>query len=140
MKNQFAYQQKSHLDKVMTTEQFNQIVDAILAGKYSWACVLILRFAGYNPLHYIPYRTYNRLLKDHRQATKNSQTKLEKSTKSKANQSNSQVPPQRLSQITDLNYLEVVNDKNQSIHGGYRESYWTTEVDYLNLESLSSEL
>lgn len=51
-------------DKVMTPEQFNQIVEAILDGKYSWACVLILSFAGYNPLHYIPYRTYNRLIKD----------------------------------------------------------------------------
>lgn len=57
---------KTKLDKTMTTEQFNDIVEAILDGKYSWACVLILRFAGYNPLHYIPYRTYNRLLKDNR--------------------------------------------------------------------------
>lgn len=56
----------SQLDKVMTNEQFNQIVDAIISGKYSWACLLILRFAGYNPLHYIPYRTYNRLMKSNR--------------------------------------------------------------------------
>ena len=56
----------SKLDKTMTTEQFNEIVGAILDGKYSWACVLILSFAGYNPLHYIPYRTYNRLIKDNR--------------------------------------------------------------------------
>jgi hypothetical protein len=52
------------LEKVMTTEQFDRVVEAILAGKYSWACVLILRFAGYNPLQYVPYRTYNRLIKD----------------------------------------------------------------------------
>lgn len=58
-----SYQQ-TKLDKAMTNEQFEQIVEAILAGKYSWACVLILRSAGYNPLHYIPYRTYNRLIKD----------------------------------------------------------------------------
>ena len=58
------------LDKAMTTEQFNEIVGAILEGKYSWACVLILRFSGYNPLHYIPYRTYNRLVKDHCQTKK----------------------------------------------------------------------
>lgn len=51
-------------DKVMTQEQFNQIVEAIVDGKYSWACVLILRFADFNPLHYIPYRTYKRLLKE----------------------------------------------------------------------------
>ena len=56
------------IDRVMTAEQFGQIIEAIISGKYSWACVLILRFAGYNPLHYIPYRTYNRLTKavDHR--------------------------------------------------------------------------
>lgn len=54
------------LDQCSETEQINQIVKAILEGKYSWACVLILRFYGYNPLHYIPYRTYQRLLKQHR--------------------------------------------------------------------------
>jgi hypothetical protein len=51
-------------DRAMAPEQFEQVIEAILAGKYSWACVLILRFAGYNPLHYIPYRTYNRIIKD----------------------------------------------------------------------------
>jgi hypothetical protein len=49
----------------MTEDQFCQIIDAILNGKYSWACLLLLQFTGYNPLHYIPYRTYNRLMKDH---------------------------------------------------------------------------
>ncbi|MCG5060054.1 MAG: HetP family heterocyst commitment protein [Limnoraphis sp. WC205] len=58
-------------DKAMSEEQFNQVIEAILAGKYSWACVLILRFAGYNPLHYIPYRTYNRLMKDNDRGEKN---------------------------------------------------------------------
>ncbi len=66
MSNYF-HSSNSQPDQVMTPEQFNQVVAAILDGKYSWACVLILRFAGYNPLHYIPYRTYNRLMKDNRQ-------------------------------------------------------------------------
>jgi hypothetical protein len=52
------------MNRAITEDQFCQVVDAILNGKYSWACVLILRFAGYNPLHYIPYRTYNRLTKE----------------------------------------------------------------------------
>ncbi len=52
--------------KAMNVEQFDQVVNAILEGKYSWACVLILRFAGYNPVHYIPYRTYKRLIKDNK--------------------------------------------------------------------------
>ena len=63
MYSQSSYSSQK-MDKAMNTDQFNQVVDAILAGKYSWACVLILRFAGYNPMHYIPYRTYNRLIKD----------------------------------------------------------------------------
>jgi hypothetical protein len=57
----------SKSDTIITTKQFDRIVEAIVeaivVGKYSWACVLILRFAGYNPLNYIPYRTYNRLIK-----------------------------------------------------------------------------
>jgi hypothetical protein len=48
----------------INTEQIEQIIKAIIAGKYSWACVLILRFSGYNPIDYIPYRTYIRLLKN----------------------------------------------------------------------------
>ncbi|QHG16987.1 HetP family heterocyst commitment protein [Nostoc sp. ATCC 53789] len=50
--------------KKINNEQIEQILKAIIAGKYSWACVLILRFAGYNPIDYIPYRTYIRLLKN----------------------------------------------------------------------------
>ncbi|MGJ5632418.1 HetP family heterocyst commitment protein [Nostoc sp. CALU 1950] len=45
-------------------EELKQIVKAVSAGKYSWACVLLLRFSGYNPLEYIPSRTYLRLMKN----------------------------------------------------------------------------
>ncbi len=80
-----------NLDRVMDPEQFNQVIEAILDGKYSWACVLILRFAGYNPLHFIPYRTYNRLVKD-----------------------NSACKPlnQHPSKITDQKHLEEETDNN----------------------------
>ncbi|HIK05279.1 MAG TPA: HetP family heterocyst commitment protein [Trichormus sp. M33_DOE_039] len=50
--------------KKINNEQIEQIIKAIIAGKYSWACVLLLRFSGYNPMEYIPYRTYIRLLKN----------------------------------------------------------------------------
>jgi hypothetical protein len=53
----------SSINKKIKTEQIEQIIKAIIAGKYSWACVLVLQFAGYNPMDYIPYRTYIRLLK-----------------------------------------------------------------------------
>ncbi|MFQ4136132.1 HetP family heterocyst commitment protein [Nodosilinea sp. PGN35] len=52
--------------RAMSAEQFDQVVKAIVEGKYSWACVLILRCAGYNPAHYLPYRTYKRLIKENR--------------------------------------------------------------------------
>ncbi|AUT00510.1 HetP family heterocyst commitment protein [Aliinostoc sp. HNIBRCY26] len=50
--------------KKINNEQIEQIIKAIIAGKYSWACVLLLRFFGYNPMEYMPYRTYIRLLKN----------------------------------------------------------------------------
>lgn len=53
-------------NRAMSAEQFEQVVTAIIDGKYSWACVLILRYAGYNPAHYLPYRTYKRLIKENR--------------------------------------------------------------------------
>lgn len=66
----------SNLDTTVKAQQFDKVVEAIIAGKYSWACVLMLRFAGYNPLHYIPYRTYNRLLKEN-QANRTKQQQSE---------------------------------------------------------------
>ncbi len=110
------------LDKAMSQEQFNQIVEAILAGKYSWACVLILRFAGYNPLHYIPYRTYNRLVKDNSQLSKPSQNQTE-SINNNHNQkmpslSGSKASQACLSQIKDLAYLEVMGKQKAPVRGG----------------------
>ncbi|MBX9256870.1 HetP family heterocyst commitment protein [Desmonostoc muscorum CCALA 125] len=55
---------QTQMGRKINNEQIEQILKAIIAGKYSWACVLILRFAGYNPIDYIPYRTYIRLLKN----------------------------------------------------------------------------
>ncbi|MGL5872750.1 MAG: HetP family heterocyst commitment protein [Xenococcaceae cyanobacterium] len=110
MNSQFS-KQYGKLDKVMTTEQFDRIVEAILAGKYSWACVLILRFAGYNPLHYIPYRTYNRLIKDNccvdRAQTEQSPTTAEIRTNSEPNR-----------MIKDLTYLDLAKPQDLKIKGG----------------------
>lgn len=95
------YSQSSYssakMDRAMNADQFNQVVDAILAGKYSWACVLILRFAGYNPLHYIPYRTYNRLIKDNSQINKQNAEKSNINTSSQASGSRSADTRQKVS-------------------------------------------
>lgn len=58
------FEQKNKQDQFITEHQFEEIAQAILAGKYSWACFLILQAKGQNPVDYIPYRTYNRLIKN----------------------------------------------------------------------------
>ena len=100
----------SKLDKVMTEKQFEEIVAAILDGKYSWACVLILTFAGYNPLHYIPYRTYNRLKKEHRRKD------IDRSHEKDRNEMNHN--PGKNTQIKDLSHFEGVDAHARSLHGG----------------------
>ena len=106
----------SKLDRVMTCEQFNQIVEAIISGKYSWACVLILRFAGYNPLHYIPYRTYNRLMKDNHvrltspEVVATSPVKSNRSRKSKSCKNYSR-------QLQDLSYLDDLQEQSTKVSG-----------------------
>ncbi len=100
----------SQLDRVMSDDQFNQIVEAIISGKYSWACLLILRFSGYNPLHYIPYRTYNRLMKV------NQEPKPQLVSQSRSLQSTHQSP----TKFHDLCCLEEVDRQSQKIKGGQR--------------------
>ncbi|MGF1514753.1 MAG: HetP family heterocyst commitment protein [Elainellaceae cyanobacterium] len=100
--------------KAMTSEQFSQVVEAILDGKYSWACVLILRFAGYNPLHYIPYRTYNRLVKDN--CSKSSARVAQKKRSPSRDASHA---------IRDLSYVEAINEKSPHVVGGVcGYAYW----------------
>jgi hypothetical protein len=99
---------QKNIDRTMKPEQFSQVVEAITAGRYSWACVLILRFAGYNPLHYIPYRTYSRLLKENRQSIK---------TPYQSNLEHSEMP-QCLSNINDLAHLEPIDNKQANPKGG----------------------
>jgi hypothetical protein len=115
----------SRTDKAMTSEQFTQVIEAILAGKYSWACLLILRFAGYNPLHYIPYRTFNRLVKENTPSRKSKSVPPEPSAKRAA------VTPHQahaaaqnaLDQIPDLAYLENLAEEPVRVKGGGRVSF-----------------
>jgi hypothetical protein len=113
----------------MEPEQFNQVIEAILAGKYSWACVLILQFGGYNPLHYIPYRTYNRIVKDQGQVghrARSSSHALEPANPEPESCSKTYTSSTRNRQLQDLNYLEVINSPDHSIEGGVlrRMEYW----------------
>ena len=99
MTSQFHHS-ANHSQVGIKPEQLDEIIAAILAGKYSWACFLLLRCTGYNPMDYIPYRTSNRLLKE------NSQTRK------------SETQP-ALSKIADLDYVEVVREKRAGVRGGH---------------------
>lgn len=103
---------KGQIDKIMTVDQFDRVVEAILAGKYSWACVLILEAAGYNPLHYVPYRTYNRLIKNNRRKASPKPEKL---------------------QVVDLEHISSTNKPAQLVKGGagiypYAWQYGTADL------------
>ena len=118
----------SNLGKTLNSEQFDRVVEAILAGKYSWACVLMLRFTGYNPLHYIPYRTYNRLLKENtpgkktkQQQQQNNNINITQSASGKRPQRNT--TPSCLNQIKDLPSLEVVGKQKTEIGSGKLEKW-----------------
>ncbi len=107
-----------NLDKKMHPEQFDQVVEAIIAGKYSWACVLMLRFVGYNPLHYIPYRTYNRLLKENSRLSRTHSQHSENITVVKQvaeKTSDHHLAPSCLSKIKDLAYLDVVGKQKVEV-------------------------
>ena len=109
----------SRLDKAMTAEQLTEIIDAILEGKYSWACVLLLRFTGYNPLHYIPYRTYNRLMKEHCQnSSKQRKPKHQVIHLQQINSASNQNK-----KIRDLEHLSSANYSSDKIQGGLL-AYW----------------
>lgn len=109
------YNADSQLNKTMTEEQFDRVVDAILSGKYSWACLLILRFAGYNPLHYIPHRTYNRLMKSYRE---NLQQAKENSVEMTANKKSTH--KKSSPKLRDLCFMEEVDRQSEKIKGGTR--------------------
>ncbi|MGD1911828.1 MAG: HetP family heterocyst commitment protein [Rivularia sp. (in: cyanobacteria)] len=138
--NQDAIGISGNLDKTIHSEQFDQVIEAILAGKYSWACVLMLRFAGYNPLHYIPYRTYNRLIKEHSpkksKPQNNENIKIAKQNSNKRKDSN--ISPSCLNKIKDLAYLEVVGKHKTEIRGGANVDRWL-ETQIREYQSMKSE-
>ena len=132
--NQDITGSSSNLEKTLNSEQFDRVIEAILAGKYSWACVLMLRFTGYNPLHYIPYRTYNRLLKDNTPGKKNKNQQqqhnninIPQSAREKKRERN--VTPSCLSQIKELPYLEVAGKQKAEINGGKLEHWLGKKVN-----------
>lgn len=114
-------------NKVMSPEQFNQVVQAITEGRYSWACVLILRFAGYNPVYFIPYRTYSRLVKENRLLSAiaepapnqmHSNKKLSEDKELVVAHASDRVTAGCLTQLHELHDLETVEFQENDLLGG----------------------
>lgn len=85
----------------MNKKQFDEVIEAILDGKYSWACVLFLYYAGHNPLQYMPYRTYHRLMKTNRRSSMGGHRPTAQ-------------------KVLDLSYVDVVDASQTQITGGWR--------------------
>lgn len=125
---------QSNCQKPMSVDQFNQVVEAISEGRYSWACVLILRYAGYNPVHFIPYRTYSRLIKEDNQRLNESRAKQEQ-IPSYSNRRPSEVEP--FGKIRDLGYLETVDRQEKTLKGGSLFTFFDSKFKQLSLRSLN---
>jgi hypothetical protein len=121
--NQDIAGSSNNLGPKIHPEQLDQVVEAILAGKYSWACVLMLRFVGYNPMHYIPYRTYNRILKENARTSRSNSQNNEslKIAKPTTDKSETNLASSCLSKIKDIAYLEVGGKQKAKARANSRE-------------------
>ncbi|AFY48708.1 hypothetical protein Nos7524_2892 [Nostoc sp. PCC 7524] len=108
--NHHIHSSHKSFQNAITIEQLNQIIEAITDGRYSWACVLMLRFVGYNPLHFIPQRTYSRLMKENRQVPS-----IQISQDSHISSSNNRNSSPVVSKIDDLDHLESGDTKQAKI-------------------------
>lgn len=110
---------------MLPAEKLDQIIEAIVDGKYSWACVLLLRSHRLNPLYYIPYRTYNRLLKENTQVKKQSELQPEKMVQAILDSSiahlDKKQEQQRVTVIDDLPHMERAS--HSKVLGGERSYY-----------------
>lgn len=109
-----------NLKSQMSEQEFSNVIDAIINGKYSWACVLVLQSAGYNPLHYIPYRTYNRLIKSNLKATQENSVEACRSNHRLANAS-------QKTKFVDLHHVSLATESQKVKGKGLRSffDFWT---------------
>ncbi len=126
MTHQFSYS-RSNTEQSIKPEQLTQIIEAILDGKYSWACFLLLRCAGYNPCDYLPYRTYHRLVKENGEIGDSSeQSKPDYKASVKKMDCKDSVKP--VSKINDLPHLEEVGKEKSQVRGGYSQQLVFSKV------------
>jgi len=123
---------QNNLHSVITHEQLEQVIKAISDGRYSWACVLILRFVGYNPLHFIPQRTYSRLIKEQSQLTAES-LESAPTINSSVNSSDHQA---EIQDFKSANHLEISETQQGNISGIDVKFYLKTKMAMLSPSKL----
>ena len=121
MNNQASYS-RANIEQSIKPEQLTQIIEAIVDGKYSWACFLLLRCAGYNPCDYLPYRTYHRLVKENDVIGDASEGESNLNREASVKQSNYKDSAKQVSKIKDLPLLEEVREESRQVRGGYSQA------------------
>ncbi len=110
--------QQNQTSAAISEDKMDSIVDAILEGQYSYACLILLEETGHDPVQYIPYRTYNRLQK---QRQMNHLAKRQVMAKSIA-KSIAQVSELRCKKseiaIADIDYVETLHPTYDVVSGG----------------------
>ena len=98
-------------------EKIEEIVQFILLGQYSLACFMFLQVIGRNPLDYIPYRTYNRLVKDKKAFQEIQQDKTQKSSVVSAMEEN-KIRKTRFTAKTQIELPKI--EHQRKVSGGRR--------------------
>lgn len=106
------------LGKTLDPEKISLIEEAIRDHKYSWACVLMLRCLGLNPLEYIPSRTYCRLRRDNEKMDS-----LNPATTDSLKQDQ-----KCLRNIKDLDYAKPLDNRSQLVQGGSQEQWFNNKL------------
>lgn len=117
----------------VTQEQMAEIIGAILSGKYSWACVLMLTYLGYEPMHYLPDRTMSRLTKENgfpRQPSKNVEKTTSIFRKKQDHRLDDFSSGQRRGTLRDLSHLEPVGGSAKFLTGGKRSICQSHQLDH----------
>jgi hypothetical protein len=120
----------------ISEEKMEEIIDSILQGKYSSACLLLLEETGHDPLHYIPYRTYNRLQKQRQQEIRARMPAVIKpavaSLDDKRYRKVSNLSVSDL-KMADLDYIETLPEQALSTQGG--NIRWPFETTYKSCQN-----
>lgn len=115
------------LSGAITKDKMNKIIECIIKGKYSSACLILLEATGYNPLHYIPYSTYHRLQKQYLQSNqKHTSLKEDIGNLAHKDTASKNMAPKNLAssgsasrlKMNDLDYIEPIPAEALSVSGG----------------------